>query len=127
MPHIDVPIWLVAIILPLLFGVLLYNWRRITKRLDEIRQERTLDMEKQAEKGGVMTIAQHQDLCKNVTQQLADTVSKELKASEILLSTKMDNLKENFDLKLDNIVMLVKAGSRAAVRRESKNSRPKKR
>jgi hypothetical protein len=121
MPHLDVPIWLASILVASIIGIVIHDWRTVNKKFKDIEQRREEELKTQIEKGGIMSMSQHATICQTVVKTLAETFKAEVKGTERLLSSQMDAMKENFDLKLDNIILLV--GKNNVIQRKTKKSR----
>lgn len=107
MPYLNIPIWLASILVVSIIGIILHDWRNVNKKFNDIENRREEDLKNQIEKGGIMSMSQHSTICQSVCKKLAEDFSADVKSTERLLSSQMDGLKENFNLKLDNIILLV--------------------
>ena len=76
----------------------------------EIREEETLKTK--AEQGKILTYPEHAEFCKYVCQAMTESFCKELKGLETRLGEKISGVEEKFDLKLDNVVLLLKGRSK---------------
>ncbi len=114
---IEIPIWLASILVTMILAAALYNWRRIDAKVEDHMDEHDVEDKIQKDKGGIMFMVPHFELCKSVQENTIKTVISELKSTEKLLSTKIDSLEEKFDLKIDKVLLLAKNASRKSTKK----------
>jgi hypothetical protein len=115
MDSVRIPIWVIQLMVPLLWlaliGLIIYIWKKMDKRVENLETKGESDLKKQAETGAPLTLPEHDKICKGNLEVVSKEWNDMLKLQESKVNDKIDSLQDKVCMKIDslekNIILLI--------------------